>query len=158
QSQDQNASPQVRRGVGLKIVRSALYAADTSRRSAAIIVGCESGRPRVRMATFRFICHGFKNSLRIMSVRLEADMRFSNFVLIILALAIALTVASTRALSKEGRGPDKAYMQKIWDGWSTLDPANVAEFYASGPHTFFDITPLKYSGWEEYQKGVTKAL
>src|SRR5215469_3823163 len=47
QSQDQNASPQVRRGVGLKIVRSALYAADTSRRSAAIIVGCESGRPRV---------------------------------------------------------------------------------------------------------------
>jgi len=85
-------------------------------------------------------------------------MRFSNFVLIIVALAIALTVASTRALSKDGRGPDKAYMQKIWDGWSTLDPVNVAGFYASGPHTFFDITPLKYSSWEEYQNGVTKAL
>ena len=40
--------------------------------------------------------------------------------------------------------PDKAYLQKIWDGWSTLDPANVAKFYASGPHTFFDIAPLKY--------------
>ncbi len=54
--------------------------------------------------------------------------------------------------------PDKAYMQKIWDGWATLDPANVAQFYASGPHTFFDIAPLKYSSWDEYQKGVRQVV
>jgi ketosteroid isomerase-like protein len=53
-----------------------------------------------------------------------------------------------------GAAPDKAYMQKIWDGWSTLDPANVAKFYATGPHTFFDIAPLKYGSWDEYQAGV----
>jgi ketosteroid isomerase-like protein len=53
-----------------------------------------------------------------------------------------------------GPAPDKAYLQKIWDGWSTLDPANVAKFYAPGPHTFYDIAPLKYSSWEEYAKGV----
>ena len=94
----------------------------------------------------------------IMSVRLEADVRFSKFVLIIVALAIAFTVASTHAVSKDVKGPDKAYLQKIWDGWSTLDTANVAGFYAPGPHTFFDIAPLKYSSWEEYQQGVTKAL
>jgi ketosteroid isomerase-like protein len=50
--------------------------------------------------------------------------------------------------------PDKAYLQKVWDGWSTLDPANVSKFYASGPNTFFDIAPLKYNSWEDYAKGV----
>jgi ketosteroid isomerase-like protein len=54
--------------------------------------------------------------------------------------------------------PDKAYLQKIWDGWSTLDPANVAKFYAGGPHVFFDIAPLKYGSWEEYEKGVKAVL
>ena len=57
-----------------------------------------------------------------------------------------------------GGGPDKAHLQKIWDAWSTLDPANAAEFYAPGPHTFFDIAPLKYASWEEYQKGVVNVL
>src|SRR5882724_5669700 len=32
-----------------------------------------------------------------------------------------------------GPAPDKASLQKIWDGWSTLDPANVAKYYAPGP-------------------------
>lgn len=54
--------------------------------------------------------------------------------------------------------PDKAYLQKIWDGWSTLDPANVAQYYATGPHTFFDIAPLKYNSWDEYEKGVKGVL
>jgi len=60
--------------------------------------------------------------------------------------------------SAAGAAPDKAYMQKIWDGWSTLDPANVAKFYANGPHTLFDITPLKYGSWDEYQAGVKVVL
>ncbi len=55
--------------------------------------------------------------------------------------------------STAGPAPDKAYLQKIWDGWSTLDPANVAKYYATGPHTFFDIAPLKYNSWDEYEKG-----
>jgi ketosteroid isomerase-like protein len=54
--------------------------------------------------------------------------------------------------------PDKAYLQKIWDGWATLDPANTAKFYATGPNTFFDIAPLKYTSWEEYEKGVKGVL
>jgi ketosteroid isomerase-like protein len=49
--------------------------------------------------------------------------------------------------------PDKAHMQKIWDAWATLNPANAAQFYAKGDHVFFDIAPLKYSSWDEYQKG-----
>jgi len=54
--------------------------------------------------------------------------------------------------------PDKAYLQKIWDGWATLDPANVAKFYATGPHVFFDIAPVKYGSWDEYEKGVRGVL
>jgi ketosteroid isomerase-like protein len=54
--------------------------------------------------------------------------------------------------------PDKAYLQKIWDGWSTLDPANVAKYYATGPNTFFDIAPLKYDSWDDYDKGVKAVL
>ena len=37
-------------------------------------------------------------------------------------------------------------------------PANVAKFYATGPHTFFDIAPLKYDSWDEYEKGVKAVL
>jgi len=83
--------------------------------------------------------------------------------LVTLCLALALPgLAQNRkpAMKKSAAlaAPDKAFMQKIWDGWSTLDPANTAKFYATGPHTFFDIAPLKYSSWDEYESGVKKVL
>jgi len=62
------------------------------------------------------------------------------------------------AKKTSGGVPDKALMQKIWDGWATLDPANVAQFYAKGPHVFFDIAPLKYNSWDEYQQGVKNVI
>jgi len=81
--------------------------------------------------------------------------------LCMLALSVS-TVAQTKssAMKKSPAGPvpDKVFMQKIWDGWSTLDTANVAKFYASGPHTYFDIAPLKYGSWDEYEKGVKSVL
>jgi ketosteroid isomerase-like protein len=78
-------------------------------------------------------------------------------------LALALSVfAQTKksAMKKTSTGPipDKVLMQKIWEGWSTLDPANVAQYYAPGAHTYFDIAPLKYGSWDEYQKGVKGVL
>jgi ketosteroid isomerase-like protein len=81
--------------------------------------------------------------------------------LCLLALAsfgLAQGKKSSMKKSPSGPEPDKAYLQKIWDGWSTLNPANVAQYYATGPHTFFDIAPLKYTSWEEYQEGVQKEL
>jgi ketosteroid isomerase-like protein len=78
-----------------------------------------------------------------------------------LALSLCCFAKSSKAASKKssaGPAPDKAYMQKIWDGWSTLDPSNTAKFYATGPHTFFDIAPLKYGSWDEYEKGVRGVL
>ena len=88
-------------------------------------------------------------------------MKRNSFVLLIcLALAATSLAATKKAGEKKTSAPmpDKAYLQKIWDGWSTLDPANVAQYYAPGPHVFFDIAPLKYGSWEEYQKTVTQVL
>jgi len=81
--------------------------------------------------------------------------------LCLLALTLsgfAQTKKSAMKKSSAGAAPDKAFMQKIWDGWSTLDPANVAKYYATGPHAFFDIAPLKYASWDEYQAGVKNVL
>ena len=80
--------------------------------------------------------------------------------LLIMMLVPSFGLAQTRkATAKPASGaPDNAHLQKIWDAWSTLDPANAAQFYASGTHVFFDIAPLKYNSWEEYQKGVVNVL
>lgn len=85
------------------------------------------------------------------------------FLVLFCALALVLsgsaqTKKSAMKKAITGPAPDKAYLQKIWDGWATLDPSNTAKFYATGPHTFFDIAPLKYSSWDEYEKGVRGVL
>jgi ketosteroid isomerase-like protein len=69
--------------------------------------------------------------------------------------------AQTRTSAMKGSlpaTPDKAFLQKVWDGWGTLNPDHVAGYYAAGPHAFFDIAPLKYASWDEYQKGVKLEL
>lgn len=80
--------------------------------------------------------------------------------ILLFALSLSSAAASHKTAAKATAGPvpDKAYMQKIADGWSTLDPADAAKFYAPGPGTFFDVSPLKYTSWEEYENGVRKVL
>jgi ketosteroid isomerase-like protein len=75
-------------------------------------------------------------------------------------LAIAASAQSKKSAKKAPAGPtpDAALMQKIWDGWATLNPSNVAQYYAKGPHLFFDIAPLKYNSWDEYENGVRNVL
>jgi len=87
--------------------------------------------------------------------------RLSTVLLCLLALTLSGVAQQPKAAAKKSAAPaapDKAYLQKIWDGWSTLDPANVEKFYAGGPHVFFDIAPLKYDSWDEYEKGVKGVL
>lgn len=83
--------------------------------------------------------------------------RFLTVSLFLLTLTVCSFAQTKNAATKKtptGPAPDKAYLQKVWDGWSTLDPANTAKFYATGPHTFFDIAPLKYGSFDEYSTGV----
>jgi ketosteroid isomerase-like protein len=77
-------------------------------------------------------------------------------VAVLIAALFVLAQAAPPSM-KSAPAPDRAYLQKIWDGWATLNPDNVAQYYATGAHPFFDIAPLKYNSWEEYDKGA-KAL
>ncbi len=80
----------------------------------------------------------------------------------VLALAVCMMIpAFAQKATKASARPvavDKAYLQKIWDGWATLDAAGQKRYYAQGPHVFFDFTPLKYGSWDEYQSTVSKEL
>jgi ketosteroid isomerase-like protein len=48
-------------------------------------------------------------------------------------------------------------INKYYDAWNTMKPANAGIFYAKeGDLIFYDIAPLQYKGWQEYKTGVEK--
>jgi hypothetical protein len=79
-------------------------------------------------------------------------------VLVLASLTLSVQGQTKKPSSKTGPIPDKAYLQKIWDTWATLDPAQEAQFHAQGTNTFYDESPLKYNSWAEFQSGVTAIL
>jgi ketosteroid isomerase-like protein len=89
----------------------------------------------------------------------SSSRRFAVISLCVFALTFSAASQTKKSATKNSSPapPDKAFLQKIWDGWGTLNPDNVVKYYATGPNTFFDIAPLKYSSWDEYEKG-SKAL
>ena len=81
--------------------------------------------------------------------------------IVVMAFVVCMTIAGfaqKAAKASTGGVVDKAYLQKIWDGWAALDASKQKHYYAQGPHVFFDIAPLKYASWDEYETGVTKEL
>jgi len=51
----------------------------------------------------------------------------------------------------------KPVVEKVLAAWTTLDPKNPAPYYAKDAGlTFYDISPLKYAGWSEYEAGFQK--
>jgi len=83
-------------------------------------------------------------------------------VLVVLVCVFALGVSSFAKKPKKKvvppGAPDKAYLQKILDGWAALDPSKMGQYYDQGEYNFFDLAPLKYNDWAEYEKGVTELL
>ena len=74
--------------------------------------------------------------------------------------ASSLPGAKASAKGSANSGADfKALMQKTLNAWGTLDPAKAAPFYAKeANNVFYDIAPLKYTGWAEYAEGVKKVI
>jgi ketosteroid isomerase-like protein len=77
--------------------------------------------------------------------------------------AILLTsLAATAQLKATWNGantPGKPLMIKILGAWSTLDPDNAAPFYdKSAKNVFFDVAPLQYRGWADYEAGSKLSL
>ena len=51
----------------------------------------------------------------------------------------------------------KALMSKICEAWSSGDPAKAGVYYAKNPgFVFYDVAPLKYTGWSEYAAGAAQ--
>ena len=84
-----------------------------------------------------------------------------------LALATCVTIAGfprassaqrAKKATNESAAVDRAWLQKIWDGWATLDADGQRRYYAQGPHVFFDVSPLQYGSWDQYQSTVSKEL
>ncbi len=86
--------------------------------------------------------------------------------LIVLSLsACSLAQTTTRRDAKPAKTEhtaaalDAALLQQEWDAWCTLDAKNAAKYYDTAPnHVFFDVTPLQYHGWTEYEAGVKAVL
>ncbi|MGA7295390.1 MAG: hypothetical protein WBW53_01575 [Terriglobales bacterium] len=55
---------------------------------------------------------------------------FLAFCTAIAAFAPNAFAQGSKRVSAEGRAIDKAYLQKIWDGWATLDAAGQKQYYA----------------------------
>jgi ketosteroid isomerase-like protein len=88
-------------------------------------------------------------------------------IVFILAIALPLAAQNAAAPAAKTAAPksatpapvDKAYLQSIWDGWSSADIEKQGQFYAQGPdHLFFDVAPLKYNSWDDYKAGVAPSL
>ena len=51
----------------------------------------------------------------------------------------------------------KPVIERVLAGWNSLDAKNSAPFYAKDAGlTFYDIAPLKYATWAEYEAGFQK--
>ena len=74
---------------------------------------------------------------------------------LVLAALILMFAASAVAQSKPAPFDFKARMNAMLHAWETLDPAQAAKYYDKDSKlAFYDIAPFKYTGWEEYAKGV----
>ena len=78
--------------------------------------------------------------------------------LIVLFSLVAISLSSFAETKKVIGRPDKAYLQRVLDGWSALKPAEMKQYYSQDDHLFFDIAPVKYRNWTQYQAGVTELL
>ena len=74
-------------------------------------------------------------------------------------LSLSLIAQEHEHAATATSGFDKAILQQVWDAWDTLDPANPAKFYShEANHIFYDVAPLQYHNWSEYENGVKKVF
>jgi len=66
--------------------------------------------------------------------------------------ALIVVACCLPAVAQKQGGPDfKRLIKEYYAAWSTLNPDNPAPAYAKDADlVFFDIDPLKYTGWQQY--------
>ena len=77
----------------------------------------------------------------------------------LLCIVFAFSICAAAQTKKPGGMDFKRMLQAEYDAWDTLNPANVAPFDAKDTDSiFFDIAPVKYNNWAEWEKGVTAVI
>ena len=88
-------------------------------------------------------------------------------IVLLLASVCAAGQSTTTKDSKPAKMEQKASgaavsatrLQAVWDAWCTLDASKAAKYYdQAAEDVFFDLEPLQYHGWAEYQKGAQALL
>jgi len=68
-------------------------------------------------------------------------------------------VAFGQQANKNNDREFKSLIELYFTAWSSLNPDNAAPLYAKDADlVFYDIAPLKYTGWTEYDRGVRNVL
>lgn len=69
--------------------------------------------------------------------------------------ALVLFASLSPAWTADQEADLRALVDRYCAAWGTLDPAKAEPLYAKDAGlVFFDLLPLKYEGWTEYDKGV----
>ena len=82
----------------------------------------------------------------------------------VLVAVLALWLAScggpaAPAKTEDATAEIRPLMDKMTAEWSTLDPSLVAKYYAKDTGlAFYDVAPLKYTGWQAYEDGSKKTF
>ena len=81
--------------------------------------------------------------------------RSSTLLLAMLMFCAALPVSAQQPKPPAPKTNFKALVDNYWVVWGAGDLAKAGEMYAKDARlVFFDLEPLKYTGWDQYRKGV----
>ena len=85
-----------------------------------------------------------------------------NKCLLSVPLALLMSGAIPASSAPKPAGGDaefKELIREYCEAWSSANPDKPAPWYAKDKDlVFYDVTPLKYNGWDEYKVGVQKNL
>src|ERR1700758_2783832 len=81
-----------------------------------------------------------------------------SFAIAILLLVLSVT-AQTGQVASSMQDEFRTLVDRYYAAWNSGNPDNAAPLYAHDADlVFYDLTPLKHTGWAEYDAGVRKVL
>jgi len=84
---------------------------------------------------------------------------FAIFITLQLGLSIAGQASKSAPAAPAAPPEFKALIDRYYAAWNTGNPDNAAPLYAKDANLiFYDLTPLKYTGWSEYDRGIRNVL
>ncbi len=72
----------------------------------------------------------------------------------------ALMALALDEVTAKDKAEFRALEIKLWETWNKrLNPSDVRSYYSQKPDAlYFDFSPLKFTGWKEYERVASQAL